>query len=223
MDLLQGDVISDSIAFTGVHQPDLTRRVVELARAGGTMVEIGANLGYFSLLWAGLHHENRCVAFEPSPRNVALLKRNIAANGFDARVEVISAAAGRQAGNLPFDPGPPDQTGWGSFAPEGTTGIDVEVIRVDSVVSSGRPITLLKVDIEGADAWALEGCEALLKSGSVGEVWFEQNKPRMRALGIPEDSAQAYLRSVGYTPTPQSDPDAALVEWSAVPDRNPSA
>lgn len=219
MDLLQGDVISDCIAFTGVHEPDLTRRVVELARAGGTMVEIGANLGYFSLLWAGLRDDNRCVAVEASPRNVALLKRNIAVNGLDARVQLVPTAAGRAAGSLRFDPGPTDQTGWGGFAPQGATGIDVDVIRVDSIVSSTTPIALLKVDIEGADAWALEGCDALLRAGTVGEVWFEQNKPRMEALGIPLDAAQTYLRSRGYTPTPQSDPDALLVEWSAVPER----
>lgn len=223
MDLLPGDVISDCIAFTGVHEPDLTRRVVELAKAGGTMVEIGANLGYFTLLWAGLRDDNRCVAVEASPRNVALLQTNIAANKLDARVQLIPCAAGRAAGSLRFDPGPADQTGWGGFAPAGSTGIDVDVIRVDTVVPSTTPIALLKVDIEGADAWALEGCDALLKSGAVREVWFEQNKPRMEALGIPVDAAQTYLRSVGYETTPQSDPNAPLVEWSAVPVRRGSA
>ena len=220
MDLLQGDVISDCIAFTGVHEPGLTRRVVELARAGGTMVEIGANLGYFSLLWAGLRDDNRCVAVEASPRNVSLLERNIAANGLGARVQLIPYAAGRSAGCVRFDPGPLDQTGWGGFAPEGAPGIDVDVVRVDSIVPRTTRIALLKVDIEGADAWALEGCDALLKSGAVGEVWFEQNKPRMEALGIPVDAAQTYLRSVGYKATPQGDQDAPLVEWSAVPERS---
>ena len=52
MELIPGDAISDCIAFTGVYELGLTRRVVELARDGGTFIDIGANLGYFTLLWA---------------------------------------------------------------------------------------------------------------------------------------------------------------------------
>jgi hypothetical protein len=73
------------------------------------------------------------------------------------------------------------------------------------------------VDIEGADTWALTGCERLLRRRLVREVWYEQNKPRMRALGIPLDAAQDYLRSVGYEPSPHGDPAEEMVEWSAVP------
>ena len=52
MQLVPGDVISDYIAFTGEYEPHLTRRVLALARHGGTLVDVGANLGYFALLWA---------------------------------------------------------------------------------------------------------------------------------------------------------------------------
>lgn len=91
------------------------------------------------------------------------------------------------------------------------------MVRVDDVIPSDGPIALLKVDIEGADSWALMGCDRLLKRRAVAEIWYEQNKPRMRALGIPLDLAQEYLRSVGYTPSPQGNPAAEMVEWSAVP------
>jgi hypothetical protein len=92
----------------------------------------------------------------------------------------------------------------------------VNVVRVDEVISADNPIALLKVDIEGADIWALMGCERLLRAGVVREIWYEQNKPRMAALGIPFDAPQEYLRSVGYISTPHNDPTAELVEWSAV-------
>jgi FkbM family methyltransferase len=218
MGLVPGDVISDSIAFTGVYEPQVTRRVARLARAGGLFVDVGANLGYFSLIWAASRPDNRVLAFEASPRNVELLRRNVARNGLESRIEVIERAAGQAKGRLRFDTGPADQTGWGGFSPGGAAGdVEVEVVRVDEVVPDGATIAVLKVDIEGADAWALMGCDRLLRSRTVREVWFEQNKPRIRALGLPEDAAQDYLRSVGYAPRPLSDPAGELVEWSAIP------
>src|SRR6266567_5214739 len=218
MELVPGDVISDCIAFTGVYELPLTRRVSELAGIGGTLVEVGANLGYFALLWAAADPENKCIAFEASPRNVEILRRNISRNGFGSQVEVLPVAAGKVPGKLRFDPGPIEQTGWGGFVTGDAAGvIEVDVVRVDEVVPSAKSIALLKVDIEGADAWALMGCERLLKARAVREVWFEQNKPRIRSLGIPLDAAQDYLRSVGYLPRPLGNESDELVEWSAAP------
>lgn len=217
MELVPGDVISDSIAFTGLYELSLSRHVVELARRGGTLVDVGANLGYFTLLWAASRPGNRCISFEVSPRNIEILRRNISRNGLGAQVEIVPLAAGAAAGKLHFDVGPGQQTGWGGFATAEHAGsIEVQVVRVDEVVSDGS-IALLKVDIEGADTWALMGCERLLQRRSVREVWYEQNKPRMRQLGIPLGAAQDFLRSVGYFATPHGDPDGEVVEWTAIP------
>ena len=169
MRLVPGDVISDYIAFTGEYEPCLTRRVAQLARHGGTLVDVGANLGYFALLWAATKPSNRCVAFEASPRNVGILRENVVSNGLGAHVEVVPKAAGAAPGKLPFDVGPIEQTGWGGFAEQGREGtIEIEVVRVDEVIRSDEPIALLKLDIEGADTWALMGCERLLKGRLVG-------------------------------------------------------
>ena len=49
--LLAGDVISCGIAVTGFYELDLSRRLSALAKRGGRLVDVGANLGYFSFLW----------------------------------------------------------------------------------------------------------------------------------------------------------------------------
>ncbi|MCP9929783.1 FkbM family methyltransferase [Cyanobium sp. AMD-g] len=111
MDLVPGDLISDIIAFTGVYESRLTQRVARLAQRGGILVDVGANLGYFSLLWAALNKENRCVAFEASPRNIPILNRNIRQNGLESRIEVFPVAAGQESGTMKFSLGPVEQTG----------------------------------------------------------------------------------------------------------------
>ena len=93
----------------------------------------------------------------------------------------------------------------------------MDVVRVDQAVSWNKPIALLKVDIEGADAWALMGSEQLLITKAVREVWFEQNKPRMQELGIPLNAAQDFLSSMGYSSAPNGPTAADLVEWTAIP------
>jgi len=220
MDLLPGDLISDCIGFSGVYDAALTQHVTKLARQGGVFVDIGANLGYFTLLWAAASAQNRCVAFEASPRNVEILQKNVRQNQLDGQITIVPAAAGAETGRLPFDIGPPDQTGWGGFSLNNHAGcIEMDVVRPDAIIRAGQRIDFLKIDIEGAELWALMGCEQLLRSGAIREIWYEQNKPRMEALGIPLDEPVRYLESFEYDSMPHGDPRAKLVEWSAVPRR----
>lgn len=224
MDLVAGDVVSGCIAFTGFWELDHSRELRRLARRGGTMIDVGANLGYFSLLWAAASSQNRCVAFEASPRTVSLLRHNVAKNGCEPRIQVFPLAAGRDNGRLDFDLGPPDQMGWGGLVAASTsTTVPVDVVRIDEVLDRGGRIALLKIDIEGADTWALMGCEGLLKNRLIDCIWFEQHRPRMRALGIGVQEAQVFLQRLGYLASPRSDATGEVVNWYAVPAQGPAA
>jgi FkbM family methyltransferase len=219
MDLLPGDVISDSIAFTGIYELALSRTVADRASHGGMFVDVGANLGYFSMLWMGGRSSNRCVAIEASPRNVQLLRQNIKKNGCDDRVKVIAGAAGDASGQRKFDPGPKEQTGWGGLtgdtANENT--IEVGIQRIDEIFDPSERIALLKIDVEGADTLVLLGCEKLLQEKRIKEIWYEQNRPRMRALNIKESLAEESLKSAGYTVRCAGDPSAEICEYQALP------
>jgi len=217
-ELVPGDVISDCIAFTGSYEDELSRYVRDAAIRGGRFVDVGANMGYFTLLWASANPANRVVAVEASPRNVRILKGNVARNHLGSRVEIIAKAAGRSGGILPFRLGPDEQTGWGGLAaPHDKGTIEVDVVRLDEILSAELPIDFLKIDIEGADTWALMGCESLIRARQVREIWFEENKPRMRELGIPVGLAQDFLRSCGYSVQAMSPERAEICEWRAVP------
>ncbi|MGG6242117.1 FkbM family methyltransferase [Nodosilinea sp. AN01ver1] len=214
--LLPSDHISSQIAYTGFYELPLTRRIVELSKRGGTMIDIGANMGYFSCLWAAGRPDNHCIAFEASPIPLKYLRHNIAHNGLDKQITLFSLAAGAEAGILNFAVGPETQTGWGGFTlADNPNSIEVEVVRVDQVLTGERSIDLLKIDIEGADTWALLGCQTMLGKKQIKEIFYEQNKPRMQALGIDLDQAQIFLESLGYLCTPQNDPTHKLVEWRA--------
>lgn len=218
MELVPGDVSHGSIAFTGFVELSLTRRLACLAKSGGLLIDVGANAGYFSLLWASAGQSNRVIALEASPRNVELLRRNVRRNGLEGRIDIHPYAAGKEPGRLEFDTGPAEQTGWGGFTLKvGANTISVEVLRVDELVPPSTLVEALKVDVEGADTWVLMGCERLLRAKRVRHIFFEQNKPRLRALGIQENDAVEFLESVGYMAIPESDPTSDLVAWLATP------
>src|SRR5947207_412164 len=65
------------IAWLGFYELELSRRIARLAKAGGLLVDVGANIGYFSLIWAALREENLVLAFEPSPSVNQLLRANL--------------------------------------------------------------------------------------------------------------------------------------------------
>lgn len=208
-----------NIAFTGFYELDLTRQIVEKARDGGLLVDVGANYGYFSLLWAAQNPRNRVIAFEASPRNRAAIAANIAGNGLGDAITLRSEAVGKDRGNFQFSLGPVDQTGWGGISLGHGEGeiITVPVVRLDEALSAETQIAVLKIDIEGADTWAIMGAQSFLRDKRVKHIYYEENKERMQLLGIRAGEAKAYLRDFGYHVEALGPEDAALVEYQASP------
>ncbi len=150
-------------------------------------------------MWAAWNPGNRCLAFEASPRNLEMLNDNVTAAGFADRIEVRAYAVGRVEGQMNFDLGPEDQTGWGGLANDETNNcVTVEVKRLADVLAPDLEIAVLKIDTEGADAWVLEGAEQLLLEKRVRHVFYECNLTRMSQLGIDPEWPQSFLRDCGY-------------------------
>ena len=213
-DLVLSDVIAGNIAFNGFYELDLTQHIARHAVRGGLLVDVGANMGYFSLLWAGTNPANRVVAFEVAPRNLALFQNNVEKNGLQDRVRLVPKAAGDRSGAITFDTGPADQTGWGGIVHAASAStITVPLVRVDQQLPD-TDIEVLKIDVEGADTWVLYGCEALLRARRIKTIYFEQFAQRMEALGIAQGAAQKFLADLGYEYHPLGDDQE---EWTAFP------
>lgn len=125
------------------------------AKPGGVVLDLGANVGFFSLVSAALvGPEGRVVAYEPFPGNAAALRRNVALNHLTT-VEVVQAAVAGQAGEASFSVGLSDQDG----ALHGRVGvgrISVATVAIDDEVRRlGLRPTLIKIDIEGAEVDAI--------------------------------------------------------------------
>src|SRR4051812_48595667 len=212
--LIPGDEISGSIAFNGFYDSMLTREIARCASHGGLFVDVGANMGYFALLWAGLSETGRAIAFEASPRNVALLSNNIRENHCEDRISLIPKAAGDRNGEATFDTGPAEQTGWGGFAPGPPEHrITVPMVRLEDELSESS-IDVLKIDTEGADVLVLRGCKLMLAEQRIRLIFFEENEDKLERLGLERSAAQDFLREMNYESRPLGDSGR---EWMAVP------
>lgn len=153
--------------FRGILQP------------GATVLDVGANFGYFSLLAGSLvGAAGKVIAFEPDPRNLARLRRNIALNHM-SQVEVMPVGVYDADGTLKFHLAREDEDNLGTSslldAREGREQIDVRVITLDHFVRERglTNIALLKMDIEGAEWGAIRGAMETLRAGIVRHVLVE--------------------------------------------------
>lgn len=213
-ELVVGDVISGNIAFNGFYELKLSHYLSKIAKNGGLLVDVGANMGYFSLLWLSHNPNNRTIAIEASPHVAKKLKNNVIKNKLGTRAKVFEIAAGKENGTVSFDVASEEQTGWGGIAKVASSAtIDVPMKKIDSFVD--EQIDFLKIDIEGADTWAIQGCENLLKNKKIKIICFEENRPRMRELGISEGEGVEYIKQFGYRVEPFVTDNGKPVEWIA--------
>ena len=197
-DLVPGDIISGSIAFTSVYERKFTKEIKELALKGGVFVDVGANLGYFSLIWASANPDNKVYSLEAAPKIFTLLNNNIKKNNLQDRVKTINKAASKESGTVNFDLVSNEQTGWGGISHNQTKdSVSIEAVRIDQLLPD-TTIDVLKIDVEGADTWVLYGCQELLKKKLIKRIYFEENIPRMKLLGIESSASLTFLKSLDY-------------------------
>ena len=142
---------------------ELNKRLAfeRLVRPGSVVYDIGANVGYFSLLASVLAGpEGQVVAFEPLPRNIHYLHRHIKLNRL-RNILVIEAAVADQKGTAHFELGA--SSAMGHIAQDGE--IEVQVVSIDRLLDEGRipPPDVIKVDVEGAEYGVLRGARHLLE------------------------------------------------------------
>ncbi len=146
----------------GTLEPEVVEAMVRTVRPGHVFYDIGANIGYFTLVAARMvGRDGRVVAFEPVPWCADAVATNIALNELanaEVRAEAVGAASGRAGLRVVRDA---SQSMLASLSrgADAREEIDVEVVALDDLVSSAAipPPDVLKLDIEGAEILALAG------------------------------------------------------------------
>jgi FkbM family methyltransferase len=172
-----------------------------------TCVDVGANWGYFTLVAAHLvGATGRVVSVEADPRALATLAGNVSSNALD-RVTVVGAAAADAVGTLSFTAYGTDLDAGANFGvalapPSGREGRRFEVAArpLDDILDEARVerVEVLKMDIEGAEARAIEGLARRLSQQLVDRLVLELHPAYLQEQGSSVQAVVDRLSGHGY-------------------------
>ena len=190
------------IASTDVFRREL-RRLADDVDGDVTVLEVGANIGYFALQEADILGDRAQIhTFEPSPKNVDLLSQNIELNGFSDRFVVNQAAVGDEPGSVQLQLA--SESNLHSVVQDGsaTEGNEIEVEMhsldsyIDSVGIDPSEVNVVRMDVEGYEVEVFEGMASILEADGPLLVFLEFH-PQLRT---PEEMAPIYasLKDNGF-------------------------
>ncbi len=156
--------IGRHVASSGVYEPHVTARLRSMLRSGDVFVDVGANVGFFTALAAhvvGAH--GAVIAVEPMEKNLQLIYRAIAANGWK-QVRVLACAATDRHEIVRLASGPGTSNGQVIAADQGgAQEFYAQADRLDDLIGTLERIDLVKFDIEGFELHAWKGFERTLR------------------------------------------------------------
>jgi FkbM family methyltransferase len=173
------EAIGRSIATQGVYDLPLTEALTRLADPGETALDLGANIGYASLVLArAVGPLGRVICFEPNPALLPLLRTNAAhwssLPAAPIEIQEIAVSDANGDGILGFPDEYAQNEGLASLE-SATHGVPVSIRRLDSfdIASVG----VMKVDVEGHEASVFSGAKGLLAEKRIRDIVFEEHEP----------------------------------------------
>lgn len=153
----------------GEYEPTVQDALRRHAHNGGVVYDVGANVGFFSLLAAQLVGPYGTVhAFEPHPRTIAVLRENLRVNGL-SWVHAHNVAVADYNGESVLSDVP--ERGWSHLEdrlrhPQRTGALPVSVATLDSYAGGFEPPDVIKIDTEGYERDVLDGAAAIIDAHS---------------------------------------------------------
>jgi FkbM family methyltransferase len=161
---------SDSLQLSikGIYEPIETDLVKKVIKKGSNVLDIGANIGYYTLIFANLCGKHgKVYAFEPEPENFLILKKNIELNGYH-NVILINKAVSNKTGKTKLYLSEYHHTAHTIYnSNDNRPYIEIETITLDDFfINFKERIDLVKMDVEGSEPGIIEGMSSLLQNNA---------------------------------------------------------
>jgi FkbM family methyltransferase len=188
--------------YFGLAEYDDMMFTLRYLRPGDAFIDVGANIGFYSLLASSVNAGAPVVAFEPHPVTSRRLRENADINSFD-NIRVREVAAGRAAGSavLTADLGERNRIVAGAGATHSS--IEVPVVMLDDELTKldidPASVAVVKIDTEGFEAEVLVGAGRLLDARP-GPVWMVELTGLGTRYGSEDASIYKMFADRGYQP-----------------------
>ncbi len=198
--------VSRDLIIRGMREREETRMIQKTLQPGMTVIDIGANIGYYAMMEARAVTETGHVyAIEPEPRNVDLLHRNIKVNGYH-HIDVFQAGVSDHTGMAPLYVSEHSNL-HNLLRPMRTKNedsvINIKVYRVDDFVDEHNvdpaDINFIRMDIEGYEVKALAGMQKILRMAKPLKLFIEFHPRYIEDIADHSlASTMDYLASIGF-------------------------
>ena len=194
MHLNTRDFIQHTIFVTGRWDDDVGRTIRSILKADDVFVDIGANVGYFSLMASKICR--KVISFEPNPTCLTQLNRNIEINKAK-NIDIRPIGLADRCGIAEFHVSNASNIGGGSLR-EGSG--EKFSVQLDTLANQlpDQPIRLIKIDIEGAEVVALKGASDILSRPDAPDVICEISENSLQQLGSSKEELFRLMSSHGY-------------------------
>lgn len=199
------DIIQRHLFYFGVWEPNLTAFLSARLRPGDIFVDVGANIGYFTLLASRLvGRDGKVIAVEASPNIFARLSDNLRRN-HATNVAATNIAVSDRVGTTQLFLGSDSNIGQtGTVATPGSRyECDIATTPLDALLDGIdiARVRFVKVDVEGAEWSVLQGMQGLLRRGARElEVFVELTPKSLRACDKTVDDVLTMFADCGFLP-----------------------
>jgi FkbM family methyltransferase len=189
-----------NLSLNRVYEPFETEILQRLVQPGDTVLDVGANIGYYTLIFARrVGAAGRVIAFEPDPDNFALLRRNIQCNGYQ-NVTLVNAALSNQNGTVKLylcDENRGDHRLYPSA--DRRRAIEVQALTADEFCQPfAERLTFVKMDVQGAEGRVLQGMTEVLRRTAQCQLIFEFWPLGLQSAGDDPCEVLALLGRLGF-------------------------
>lgn len=190
-------VLTNRLITTGKWEPTETHWTTRLVRKGDTFVDIGANVGYYTLLASHLVGEEGMVfAFEPDPVNFRILEKNVRLNGL-TNVVLEQKAVSNENGSIQLFLSESNKGDHRIYqTEEGRPAVDVEAVKLDDYFAGySGSVDFVKIDTQGAEGVILEGMTELINGNDDIIIAVEYWPSGLQGLGYDSETFISLLRA----------------------------
>ena len=197
------EILSRSIVYDKIWEPETTKLIKKIIHEGDIGIDLGANIGYFTILMANLvGTSGKVFSFEPAPQNFEILQKNIKQNHLK-NVVANQSAIGDINGKIKLYLSNTN-AGWHKVFPKqfidyevSDKNIDVEICSLDKEFID-KKIDFIKMDVEGYEWNAIQGGKKILEENYNIKLIFEFFPMALRANNVKPDAVLTYLLDIGF-------------------------
>lgn len=189
------------LGMNRIYEPEITEFLKKHLLPGDIALDIGAHIGYYSLIFADkVGKSGKVYAFEPDPENHAILSKNIKINGF-LNIQAINKAVLDKSGALNLYKSNSNSGDHRVYDPgEQRKIIEAQAIKIDDLFAdSNVAIKLIKMDIQGAEYFAVNGMISTINKSRNLILCAEFWPYGLKMSGIAPNSFIALLFNLGFS------------------------